>query len=92
MLIYLAIPHDQRGNLHKLALRILKEGHNIVMPSRYRYELRDWCSNSDYVLLQRCDGVYFTNGWTHDYACQREMQHALNLRKQIFIEGQVEPR
>ena len=91
MLIYLSVPYEGRSNIHKLAILLLREGYQIAMPCRYRYELRDWCSDSDYNLLQRCDAIYFATGWVQDAACQREMHHAINLKKRIFIENHVEP-
>ena len=91
MLIYLSCPVSDKDNIVKVARNLMREGHFVCLPSRYRSLLAEWCSDSDYQLLRLCDAIYLSSGWLQDYSCQRELRHATNLSKRIFIEGQVEP-
>ena len=91
MLIYLSCPSTDKDQITKIARNLMREGHFVVLPSRYRSLLAEWCSDSDYELLKRCDAIFLSHGWQNSNGCQRELRHATNLTKQIFIENYVEP-
>lgn len=90
------IEHNNRAAFEEAALKLTKEGNDVVDPSEVIDMTTDWSREEgldiDLYLLGKCDAIYMLQGWQQSCGANREYGYAVGCDMYIREEAnEVKP-